>query len=88
MESVKRNKMESLALNIKITDFLKSLYDINIKRDTIEERKSIEDTLQKTNKYVVVRRTVKKIEKVYHAKVMVRKIVIICNKKNWIEYYN
>ena len=72
--------MENLALNIKITDFLKSLYDINIKRDTIEERKSIEDTLQKTNKYVVVRRTV------YHAKVMVRKIVIICNKKNWIEF--
>ena len=63
MESVKRNKMENLALNIKITDFLKSLYDINIKRDTIEERKSIEDTLQKTNKYVVVRRTVKKDRK-------------------------
>lgn len=75
--------MENLALNIKITDFLKSLCDINIKRDTIEERKSIEDTLQKTNKYVVVKKNSKKkkIEKVYHSKVMVRKIVIICNKK-------
>lgn len=52
--------MENLALNIKITDFLKSLCDINIKRDTIEERKSIEDTLQKTNKYVVVKKNSKK----------------------------
>ena len=52
--------MENLALNIKITDFLKSLCDINIKRDTIEERKSIEDTLQKTNKYVVVKKNSEK----------------------------
>lgn len=52
--------MENLALNIKITDFLKSLCDINIKRDTTEERKSIEDTLQKTNKYVVVKKNSKK----------------------------
>lgn len=52
--------MENLALNIKITDFLKSRCDINIKRDTTEERKSIEDTLQKTNKYVVVKNSKKK----------------------------
>lgn len=45
--------MESLTLNTRFFKKKKSMGDINIKEDKTEERKSIQNIVQKTNKYAV-----------------------------------